>query len=313
MDFIKRFHFIQRFKDNHNNKNNATSLGRQKSKRSIFSHHTSDRLVSSNVHHARSTDSDDDEQDEDDDHDEFDSNTLIFRQKPLHAITIASTNTNKPRPSDATSKNKSARPTHQLYMHHQPNSSPTVRSQLQSLSSSNDVQQHKQLSIAFEDKGTIYTSNNHEKQLSEKYLHYKQEKSAMRHSEKDSTLYAPFLERPEIIEDDYIPLPTVTRKYIDPPPDVLLASIPSFHHTHHKGNHTHLLDNDSTPKSTVALSPTTTAIEPLQKPKNKLVVNTNRLDDTSIADIGAWLSKNSSALETNNADIQQSIPKSTTF
>lgn len=129
----------------------------------------------------------------------------------------------------------------------------------------------------------------------------------------DSTLYAPFIERPEIIEDDYIPLPTVTRKYIDPPPDVLLDSIPSFHHTH-KRHHTHLLDNDSTPTSTeVALSPTTTAIEPLQKPKNKLVVSTKQLDDTSIADIGAWLSKNSAALEATNVDIQQSTPKSTTF
>ncbi|KAF1802083.1 hypothetical protein V8B55DRAFT_1476831 [Mucor lusitanicus] len=314
MDFIKRFHFIQKFKDNSNDKHNTTSLGRQKSKRSIFSHHNNDRLVSSNAHHTRYTDSDDDEQD--DDCDDYNSNTLIFRQKPLHSITIATTNTNKPRAPD-TSKSKSTRPTHQLYnMHHQKNSSSTVKSQLQSLSSSNDVQQHKQLSIAFEGKGTKYTSK-HEKQLPEKHLHHKQEKSAMRHPEKtlyqDSTLYAPFIERPEIIEDDYIPLPTVTRKYIDPPPDVLLDSIPSFHHTH-KRHHTHLLDNDSTPTSTeVALSPTTTAIEPLQKPKNKLVVSTKQLDDTSIADIGAWLSKNSAALEATNVDIQQSTPKSTTF
>ncbi|GAN09890.1 hypothetical protein MAM1_0301d09423 [Mucor ambiguus] len=305
MDFIKRFHFIQKFKDNNDKKNNATSLGRQKSKRSIFSHHNNDRLVSSNVHHATYTDSDDDEQD-DDDHDEYNSNARIFRQKPLHAITIATTHTNKPRTSDTTSKSKSTRPTHQLYMHHQKNSSSTVQNQLQSLSPLNDVKQHKQLHIAFEGKDTKYTSK-YEKQLPEKYPYHKQEKLAMWHPEKDSTLYAPFIERPEIVEDDYIPLPTVTRKYIDPPPDVLLDSIPPFHHTH-KRNHTNLLSSDSTTTSTVALSTTTSAIDSLQKPKNKLVVNTKRLDDTSIAEIGAWLSRNSAALETNNVDIQQSIP-----
>lgn len=119
-------------------------------------------------------------------------------------------------------------------------------------------------------------------------------------------MYAPFTKRPEMIEDDYIPLPTVTRKYIDPPPDVLLDSIPSFHHTH-KRKQTHLLDNDSA-------NPTPSpAITPLQKPETKLVINTRQLDDTSIADIGAWLSRHSAALETNIADIQQSAPKSTTF
>ncbi|KAK4513774.1 uncharacterized protein ATC70_005780 [Mucor velutinosus] len=309
MDFIKRFHFIQKLKDNNKNSNNATSLGQQKSKRSIFSHHNNDRLVSSNVHDAKHPDSDDDEQD-DDDYDEYNSNTLIFRQKPLHAITIATANTKKPRTPD-TSKSKSARPTHQLYIQHQKNQSSTVKSQLLSLSSSNDVRQHKQLSIAFEGKGTKYINKN-EKQLPAKHTHHKQEKSATQHPKKDSTLYAPFTERPEIIEDDYIPLPTVTRKYIDPPPDVLLDSIPPFHHTH-KRHHSNLLDNDSTTTSTVALSPTTTAVAPLQKPKNKLVVDTKQLDDTSVAFIGAWLSRNSAALETNNVDIQQSIHKSTTF
>ncbi|KAL9543834.1 hypothetical protein PS6_009066 [Mucor atramentarius] len=305
MDFIKRFPFIQKFKDN-NNKNSATSLGRQKSKRSIFSHHTNDRLVSCRMNNARDVDSDDDDQD-DDDQDEYNSNTLIFRQKPLNAITITTTNTNKPKTN--TSKSKSARPTHQFYMHHHKDSSSTVKSQLLSLSSSNDIQQHKQLSITFEGKDAKYP-NKHEKPMVEENYHHKQEKLAMRHPEKDSTLYAPFIERPEIIEDDYIPLPTVTRKYIDPPPDVLLDSIPSFHHTHKK-YHRDPLDNDST-TNTLALSPTATAVAPLQKPKNKLVVNTKRLDDTSIADIGAWLSKNS-VLETNDIDIQQSVPKSTTF
>ncbi|KAI7891990.1 uncharacterized protein EV154DRAFT_506550 [Mucor mucedo] len=41
-----------------------------------------------------------------------------------------------------------------------------------------------------------------------------------------STLYSPFTQRPEIIEDDYIPLPTVTRNYIDPPPDSIIDSLP---------------------------------------------------------------------------------------
>jgi hypothetical protein len=116
-------------------------------------------------------------------------------------------------------------------------------------------------------------------------------------------LYAPFIERPEIIESDYIPLPTVTRKYIDPPSDVLLNSIPSFHI--HKKNHINSLDD-------LSLSPTTTAVIPLKKPKNKLVVDTKRLDDSSIADIGTWLSRNID-MDTNEVDLQQSIPKSTTF
>lgn len=119
----------------------------------------------------------------------------------------------------------------------------------------------------------------------------------------DSTLYAPFIERPELIESDYIPLPTVTRKYIDPPSDVLLNSIPSFHI--HKKNHIDSLDN-------LSPSPTTTAVIPLKKPKNKLVVDTKRLDDSSIADIGTWLSRNIT-MDTNEGDLQQSIPKSTTF
>lgn len=42
----------------------------------------------------------------------------------------------------------------------------------------------------------------------------------------NSTLYSPFTQRPEIIEDDYIPLPTVTRNYIDPPPDSIIDSLP---------------------------------------------------------------------------------------
>lgn len=179
MDFIKRFHFIQKFKNNSNHKNNATSLGRQKSKRSIFSHHNNDRLVSSN---ARNMDSDDEEQDDDDDDSEYNNNTLIFRQKPLHAITI----TNKPKTLDTNSKSKSARPTHQLYMQHQQkNSSSTVEGQLLSLSSSDDVQRHKQLSIAFEGKGTKYPSRQQEKRLLEEH-HHRQEKSAMRHPEKVS-------------------------------------------------------------------------------------------------------------------------------
>ena len=40
-----------------------------------------------------------------------------------------------------------------------------------------------------------------------------------------SALYSPFDQRPEVMDDDYIPLPTVTRKYIDPPPDVIIQSI----------------------------------------------------------------------------------------
>lgn len=43
-----------------------------------------------------------------------------------------------------------------------------------------------------------------------------------------STLYTPFTQRPEIAEDDYIPLPTVTRKYLNPPPDLILDSIASL-------------------------------------------------------------------------------------
>jgi hypothetical protein len=43
-----------------------------------------------------------------------------------------------------------------------------------------------------------------------------------------SSIYSPFTQRPEIEEDDYIPLPTVTRKYIDQPPDSILDSIPSL-------------------------------------------------------------------------------------
>lgn len=182
MDFIKRFPFIQKFKDN-NNKNSATSLGRQKSKRSIFSHHTNDRLVSCRMNNARDVDSDDDDQD-DDDQDEYNSNTLIFRQKPLNAITITTTNTNKPKTN--TSKSKSARPTHQFYMHHHKDSSSTVKSQLLSLSSSNDIQQHKQLSITFEGKDAKYP-NKHEKPMVEENYHHKQEKLAMRHPEKVST------------------------------------------------------------------------------------------------------------------------------
>lgn len=40
-----------------------------------------------------------------------------------------------------------------------------------------------------------------------------------------STLYSPFAQRPEIMDDDYIPLPTVTRNYIDPPPDSIIDSL----------------------------------------------------------------------------------------
>jgi hypothetical protein len=45
-----------------------------------------------------------------------------------------------------------------------------------------------------------------------------------------SSMYTPFIERPQVIDNDYyIPLPTVTRKYIDQPADSILDAIESMH------------------------------------------------------------------------------------
>lgn len=188
MDFIKRFHFIQKFKDN---TQNPSSLERKKSKRSIFNHNNNDRLVPSTMSNAKCMDDDDDE--EEDDEDDYNSNKMIFHQKPLHAITITTTNKN---PNTTTTKSKRIRPIHQLYMHHQNNSSSTVQSQLLSLSNntSNGMQHRKQLSIAFEGKERkkdakqqSTDSNEKGKYLMEQHqLHHKQEKSAIRNSEKVS-------------------------------------------------------------------------------------------------------------------------------
>ncbi|KAI8886009.1 hypothetical protein K501DRAFT_270257 [Backusella circina FSU 941] len=43
-----------------------------------------------------------------------------------------------------------------------------------------------------------------------------------------STLFSPFIERPKIIDSNYIPLPTVTRSYIEPPTDELMETIPTL-------------------------------------------------------------------------------------
>ncbi|KAI8886888.1 hypothetical protein K501DRAFT_269466 [Backusella circina FSU 941] len=40
-----------------------------------------------------------------------------------------------------------------------------------------------------------------------------------------STLYTPFIERPEIVDQDYIRLPTTKKSYIDPPVDDIMDSI----------------------------------------------------------------------------------------
>jgi hypothetical protein len=48
-------------------------------------------------------------------------------------------------------------------------------------------------------------------------------------------MYTPFIERPQVIDNDYyIPLPTVTRKYIDRPSDSILDAIESMHSVRHE-------------------------------------------------------------------------------
>jgi hypothetical protein len=190
MDFIKKFHFIQKFT---NNTQNSSSLGRKKSKRSIFNHNNNDRLVSSNMSNAESMENDDEDDDEDDD---YNSNTRIFHQKPSHAITITTTSISKNPTTTITIKSKRIRPTHQLYMHHQKNSSSTVQSQLLSLSNNatNEMQHHKQLSIAFEGKERKKDAKQQSTDSNEKgklfveqhQFYHKQEKSALRNPERVS-------------------------------------------------------------------------------------------------------------------------------
>ncbi|OBZ89281.1 hypothetical protein A0J61_02656 [Choanephora cucurbitarum] len=109
--------------------------------------------------------------------------------------------------------------------------------------------------------------------------------------------------RPEFIENNYIPLPTVTRKYIDPPPDVILDAIPSLVYpskTRHTSQEAEAVTNASQSNSN-----TTSVVK--EKPKVNLKINTSQLNtqhnqvkpistfdqerQVSMPDINTWLSQ----------------------
>ncbi|KAI8364560.1 hypothetical protein BD560DRAFT_402756, partial [Blakeslea trispora] len=120
-----------------------------------------------------------------------------------------------------------------------------------------------------------------------------------REGDQDSPIGSPFTKRPEFIESNYIPLPTVTRKYIDPPPDVILDAIPSLVYPS-KTRHTSQ-EAEAAPNVSQSNSNTTTNIR--EKPKVNLKINTSQLNvqhnqmklgqekQISMPDIDTWLSQ----------------------
>ncbi|KAI8642986.1 hypothetical protein BD408DRAFT_415665 [Parasitella parasitica] len=255
MDFIKRFNFHYKSKDR--NKKNA-SLRCKKGKRSIFNYHNNERLRSSTPSDVKYRD-DDDDQEIDHDEDDYNSNRMIFHQRPLHPITALNNN-----PGFTETNN-----TNQPNVHHcHENPDLNAQKQLPSLlpMHSKDFQQQKDSSIAFKQESKIKKDTNH---LSAERKHIKSE------SFNYSAMYVPFIERPGIVETDYIPLPTVTRKYIDPPSDALLDSIPSFRIQ--KQNHV----------SGITTSSVEIAANSSQKSNNKLVVDTKILGDSSLVEQSA--------------------------
>lgn len=110
-------------------------------------------------------------------------------------------------------------------------------------------------------------------------------------------MYTPFIERPQVIDNDYyIPLPTVTRKYIDRPSDSILDAIESMHFP------SSTRQENKEEKKTIPLTPNNT------KNTNRLKIDTDsarlavtcpgydsHINENLIPEINSWLSKHNEA------------------
>ncbi|KAI8336052.1 hypothetical protein EDC96DRAFT_524310 [Choanephora cucurbitarum] len=273
MDLVKRF-YPRSSKNSVASESKLISLYRKRSKKS--SHHRNKVLLSNS--------DDSEEEEEENDHGE-DNRMELYKKKHQQKIKAVETH------NDIQRLNKSI--------------------QLIALSASNDSDDsfyhyhtYPNHYAANQEYHAIPSSLNHSSTATEKKNKQVDTCAKLcREGDQESPICSPFTKRPEFIENNYIPLPTVTRKYIDPPPDVILDAIPSLVYPS-KTRHT---SQEAEAVTNVSQSNSNTTSVAKEKPKVNLKINTSQLNtqhnqvkptntldqerQVSMPDINTWLSQ----------------------